>query len=209
MDWDNSYYTMSEENNYMIWHFLKTAHEKGWVYKGKDSVPWCPRCETAISQHEMLTEDYKELTHQSIYFELPINGRKNEYLLVWTTTPWTLPANIAVAVEKTFDYALVEGNTGDKFWLVKEAVEREFKGNYKKILKTVKGNELVGLEYKWAFDHLPKVKKVAGENLGKFHIEVATDKMIMPISTEEGTGMVHTAVSAGQADFHFAQHLRC
>jgi len=61
MDWDNSYYTMSDENNYMIWYFLKTCHEKGWIYKGKDSVAWCPRCETAISQHEMLTEDYKSL----------------------------------------------------------------------------------------------------------------------------------------------------
>ena len=109
MDWDNSYYTMSDENNYMIWHFLKTCFDKGWIYKGTDSVPWCPRCETAISQHEMLTEDYKEITHKSIYFALPIIGRENEYLLVWTTTPWTLPANIAVAVDKKLDYVLVIG----------------------------------------------------------------------------------------------------
>src|SRR3989344_4668974 len=75
MDWDNSYYTMSDENNYMIWHFLKVCHQKGWIYKGKDSVPWCPRCETAISQHEMLTEDYKELTHETVFLKLPITTK--------------------------------------------------------------------------------------------------------------------------------------
>ena len=71
MDWDNSYYTMSDENNYMIWHFLKTCFDLGWIYKGRDSVPWCPRCETAISQHEMLTEDYKEITHEAIFIDIP------------------------------------------------------------------------------------------------------------------------------------------
>ncbi|KKR41542.1 MAG: Isoleucyl-tRNA synthetase, partial [Candidatus Woesebacteria bacterium GW2011_GWB1_40_12] len=61
MDWENSYYTLSDDNNYMIWHFLKVCNDYGWIYKGQDSVAWCPRCETAISQHEILTEDYKEL----------------------------------------------------------------------------------------------------------------------------------------------------
>src|SRR3990167_3763761 len=106
-DWDNSYFTLSDDNNYMIWHFLKIVHENGWLYKGNDSVPWCPRCETAISQHEMLTEDYKELIHDSVYLALPITTHTNEYLLVWTTTPWTIPANIAVAVDKSIEYALV------------------------------------------------------------------------------------------------------
>ena len=126
MDWDNSYFTMSEDNNYMIWRFLKKCYENRWIYKGQESVPWCPRCETAISQHEMLTEDYKEVVHESIYFELPIEDRKDEYLLVWTTTPWTLPANIAVAVDVKMDYALVEGTTGYKFWLAKERISAIF-----------------------------------------------------------------------------------
>ena len=75
MDWENSYFTLSNENNYMIWTFLKKCFEKGLVYKGHDSVPWCPRCGTAISQHEMLTEDYKEVTHDSIFMEYPVNGK--------------------------------------------------------------------------------------------------------------------------------------
>ena len=207
MDWDNSYYTLSDNNNYMIWHFLKKCHEKGLIYKGHDSVPWCPRCGTAISQHEMLTEDYKELTHETIYFELPIEDRKNEYLLVWTTTPWTLPANIAVAVDEDFDYSLVEGTTGDKFWVGKDLVEKVFKGNYKQIIKTVKGKELVGLKYRWAFDDLPRVKEVADKNKDKFHVVIPTDEKIMPISLDEGTGMVHTAVSAGEEDFALGKKL--
>jgi isoleucyl-tRNA synthetase len=75
-DWDNSYYTLSDDNNYMIWHFLKVCNENNWIYKGSGSVPWCPRCETAISQHEMLTEDYKEVTHESIYMLFPIKEKR-------------------------------------------------------------------------------------------------------------------------------------
>ena len=80
MDWDNSYFTMADENNYMIWQFLKKCHENGWIYKGNSSVPWCPRCETAISQHEMLTEDYRELVHESVYLKLKIQNPKFQIL---------------------------------------------------------------------------------------------------------------------------------
>ncbi len=204
MDWENSYFTMDADNNYMIWHFLKKCYEHGWMYKGHESVPWCPRCETAISQHEMLTEDYKEVVHDSIYFALPINERTNEYLLVWTTTPWTLPANIAVAVDKKIDYSLVEFE-GHDYWLAHDLVEQLIPEG--KVVKTVKGKELVGLSYKAPFDNLPAVKKVAEVNKNTFHTVVATDDTIMPISTTEGTGMVHTAVSAGTEDFRLGKKL--
>jgi len=217
-DWDHSYYTMSDQNNYMIWHFLKTCHEHGWIYKGHESVPWCPRCETAISQHEMLTEDYKEVVHESVYLKLPIIGRNKEYLLVWTTTPWTIVANIAVAVDEKIEYSLVEGITGNFYWIAKALVETVFnppsqknpKGqekDYRKIVKTVLGKKLVGLFYKGPFDHLPGVKKVKKENPRTFHTVIPTDSMIMPISTTEGTGMVHTAVSAGTEDFMLGKKL--
>src|SRR3989339_272495 len=199
-DWNHSYFTMSEQNNYMIWHFLKKCHEHGWIYKGHESVPWCPRCETAISQHEMLTEDYKEVVHESVYLELKLKN-KNEFLLIWTTTPWTIPANIAVAVENDYDYALVQGTTNDLFWVAKDAVERVFGKGYKKIIKTVKGRDLVGLTYEAPFDGIPAVKKVEEANKKNFHTVVATDQTILPITTTEGTGLVHTAVSAGTEDF--------
>ncbi|OGZ64018.1 MAG: isoleucine--tRNA ligase [Candidatus Staskawiczbacteria bacterium RIFCSPLOWO2_01_FULL_40_39] len=205
MDWEHSYFTMSDENNYAIWHFLKKCHEKEYLYKGRDSVPWCPRCGTAISQHEILTEEYKEIVHDSVYFQLPIITRKNEYLLVWTTTPWTLPANIAIAVDEKIDYALVKNDRGN-FWLAKDLVQKVFKGEHK-ILQTVKGKKLVGLRYLFAFDDLPKVKEVAQKNPENFHTVVATDNRIMPITTEDGTGLVHTAVSAGQEDFQLGKKL--
>src|SRR3989339_1598493 len=201
MDWDHSYFTMSDENNYMIWHFLKKCYENGWIYKGRESVPWCPRCETAISQHEMLTEDYKEVVHESVYLGLPVVKRKAEYLLIWTTTPWTIPANIAVAVNKNYDYSLVEGVSGELFWIANDLIMAVFGKDYKKIVKTVKGRELVGLKYDGPFDDIPAVKKVKEENPDKFHIVIATDELILPISLTEGTGMVHTAVSAGVEDF--------
>lgn len=205
MDWDHSYYTMSDENNYMIWHFLKVCYENGWIYKGHESVPWCPRCETAISQHEMLTEDYKTITHKSVYFALPIVGRKKEYLLVWTTTPWTLPANIAVAVDQNMDYLLVKGENNNAYWIVKG--REQIISDSPHVVKQVKGKELVGLAYRWVFDSLSKVKKTAVENPKKFHIVIATDPQIMPITTTEGTGLVHTAVSAGTEDFQMGKKL--
>jgi len=197
MDWDNSYFTLSENNNYMIWHFLKVCHENGWIYKGSDVVPWCPRCETAISQHEILTEDYKDVTHKSIYFALPIDGEKDTYLLVWTTTPWTIPANTAVSVDKNLDYALVDSG-GKKYWVANDLVKNIF-GPGAVIAKTQKGSDLVGLTYLSPSDSLEVVSKALAE-YKNMHKVVATDNMIMPISTEEGTGLVHTSTSTGEED---------
>lgn len=199
MDWDNSYFTMSDENNYAIWNFLKVCFDRGWIYKGHDSVPWCPRCETAISQHEMLTEDYKEVVHESVYLKFRLEKYPDEYLLVWTTTPWTIPANIAVAVDSKLEYALV-----NKCWVAKDSVERLF-GKDAEIESTLPGKELVGLKYQGPFDDLPAVTKVAAHP--KFHMVVATDDQIMPITSNEGTGLVHTAVSAGQEDFKLGKKL--
>ncbi|MFZ5933048.1 MAG: isoleucine--tRNA ligase [Patescibacteria group bacterium] len=201
MDWDNSYYTLSDENNYMIWHFLKKCHEKGLIYKGRDSVPWCPRCGTAISQHEMLTEDYKEATHDSVYVEYPIVGRKNAYLLVWTTTPWTLPGNVAVAIAADRDYVAARGEVKGNIYYLNEYAAKRLN---LKIEKKIKGEELVGLKYTSAFDFLPRVKS----SLGKYeHVVVATDEKILPVSEEEGTGLVHVAPGAGTEDFQLGKKL--
>jgi isoleucyl-tRNA synthetase len=201
MDWDNSYYTMSDDNNYMIWHFLKKCHEKELIYKGRDSVPWCPRCGTAISQHEILTEDYKEVTHDSIFIEYPIKGRENEYLLVWTTTPWTLPGNVAVAIDEAKDYVVATGKVaGNKYYLNEYAAKRL--GLI--IEEKIPGKKLVGLKYDSPFDGLTRVK----ESLGKYeHQIVASDTLILPVSEEEGTGMVHVAPGAGSEDFQLGKKL--
>lgn len=204
-DWDNSYYTLSDDNNYMIWHFLKVCYENGWIYKGKGSVPWCPRCETAISQHEMLTEDYKEATHESIFILFTLVDRKNEYLLVWTTTPWTIPANIAVAVDAKLEYSLCDIGEGKNVWLAEGARNRVLEGIKHNVVKRLKGKGLLGLYYKGPFDELPAVKKVSSDP--NFHKVIPTDDLIMPITEDEGTGLVHTAVSAGTEDFRLGQKL--
>ena len=205
MDWDNSYYTLSEDNNYMIWHFLKVCYENGWIYKGNDVVPWCPRCETAMSEHEILTEDYREITHESIYLSFPIIGQENEYLLVWTTTPWTVPANVAISVDGDMKYVLVEVGK-NRYWIGKDAAQRVLVGRKYRILKEVHGSRLVGLKYVGAFDHLSAVEKGAAKN-DLFHTVIATDPLIMPISTTEGTGLVHTSTGTGAEDYKLGKKI--
>lgn len=208
MDWENSYHTSSDANNYTIWNFIKVVKEKGWLYKGHDSVPWCPRCGTAISQHEILTEEYKELTHQSIYFKLELKDRNNEYLLAWTTTPWTIPANVAVAVNSEEDYVLYQVDNS-KVWVMQKALDKLKQQNIlpqeSATVESKKGSELVGLEYIGPFDSYERVKNALKDNP---HKVVAGDEQILAVSSEEGTGLVHIATGAGTEDFKLGQKER-
>jgi len=202
MDWENSYYTMSDENNYAIWHFLKKCWQKGYLYKGKDSVPWCPRCGTAISQHEILAEEYKEITHKAIYFKLPITGGelKNKKFLVWTTTPWTIPANVALVVNPEFEYAIYNGN-GEELILLKSLAEKVLGKEYS-LEKQIKGEDLKGIKYEGPFDNLPRVKKISAEKSETFHTVVLDKDLVTDV---EGTGIVHCAPGAGEEDFKIGQ----
>jgi len=194
MDWDNSYFTLSDENNYMIWYFLKRCQGKGLIYKGTDSVPWCPRCGTAISQHEILTENYKKVSHQAVYVAYPIDLERGEHLLIWTTTPWTLPANVAVAIDPKMDYVLAKDDSGKKYYVLDGKAE----GLRLKVIKRLKGKKLIGLTYQSSFDDLPRVKKALGSYK---HRVVSTDERILKITANEGTGLVHIATGAGGEDF--------
>ncbi len=195
MDWENSYFTMSDENNYAIWDFLKKVHEKGWLVKGKDAMPWCPRCGTGISQHEM-TEGYRDIEDKSLYVLLPLTGRPNEYLTVWTTTPWTLPANVAAAVGVDLDYLAVV-DAGRTLYMVAEAVPRAFGRKYQpEIARTIKGSEMVGWQYTGPFDDLPAAAGVRHK--------------VIPwreVSVDEGSGIVHIAPGCGKEDFDLRQEL--
>ncbi len=111
MDWEHSYYTMSDTNIEYIWHFLKTCSENGWLYRGSRAMPWCARCGTSLSQHELI-DSYRDMTHTSVFVQLPLVDRPGEYILVWTTTPWTLAANTALAVHPELDYAKVQAGRG-------------------------------------------------------------------------------------------------
>ena len=155
-------------------------------------------CGTAISQHEILTEEYKWIVHKAIFLKLPILGQENTYFLVWTTTPWTLPANVALAVHPDLDYAKVKTQTGDIFILLKDKISLIEKG---RIIETFKGEKLKDWQYQGLFDELPSVK----EALKNYqHSLILWDKVI----EEEGTGIVHIAPGCGEEDFQLSKEFK-
>ena len=194
MDWGNDYYTLSDENNYTIWSFLKKCYERGLVYKGHDVMTWCPRCATGISNMETLSENYQETSHLSLYVRLPLLDRPGEYLLVWTTTPWTLAANVAAAVHPDLPYAKVEQD-GEYYYIAEEllpvlkALKGRDKGDYY-VVETLIGSDLVGWKYRGPFDELPAEQGVA-------HTVIPWKE----VSATEGTGIVHIAPGCGREDF--------
>ncbi len=186
MDWENSYYTFSDTNIKYIWHFLKKCHENGWLYKGTKVMPWCIRCGTSLSNHEQSDEGWKELTHPGIFAKFPIRGREKEYLLVWTTTGWTLTSNVAAAVHPELTYVKVK--QGEEIYYLSKGSAKVLKEGYS-ILQEITGKDLIGLEYTGPYDHLPAQKNIA-------------HKVIMwdAVGDAEGTGIVHIAPGCGQED---------
>ena len=184
MDWDADYYTFTDTNIEYIWRFLKAVHEREWLYQGHRSTVWCPRCGTSISQHELFAGEYRELEHPSLYVRFPLKGREGEALAVWTTTPWTLPANVAAAVNPIADYGLRESGE----WVATALHPDE------SFVRSALGAELVGLEYEGPFDHLPAQQ-------GVVHRVIPWDD----VALDEGTGIVHIAPGAGAEDFELSR----
>ncbi|MFW6097390.1 MAG: class I tRNA ligase family protein [Chloroflexota bacterium] len=192
-----SYFTFSDENNYQIWGFLQKCHENGWLYKGRDVMPWCARCGTGISQHEIVTDGYLEVTHDSIYLRFPLLDRENEALLVWTTTPWTLTSNVAAAVGPELTYVKVESADGWTYYVAEGAMTETMIGDYT-VVDTLKGSEMVGWEYAGPFDDLPAAAQA---------MEGYTHRVIpwREVGAEEGTGIVHIAPGCGAEDFELSK----
>ena len=193
MDWENSYYTNSDENNYTIWAFLAECHRRGLVYRGHDVMPWCPRCGTGISNMEA-AEGYADVQHLAVTLRLPITseGHTDESLLVWTTTPWTLSSNVAAAVHPALTYQLVAGLKGQRWW-VSHGSKTRVAGDAE-VLREATGAELVGLTYAGPYDELP--------------VAAGIEHRVIPwteVSDEEGTGIVHIAPGCGQEDFALAK----
>ncbi len=182
-DYDKSYATL--DNNYIesVWWVLKQLYQRGLVEKNYRVSPYCPRCGTALSNFEV-NQGYKETKDESIYVKFKLKG-KDEYFLVWTTTPWTLPGNAALAVNKDLRYCLVENN-GEKYILAKDKLN-VLQGEYK-ILKELKGKELIGIEYESLFN---------SQTLKVFHGDF--------VSSEDGTGIVHMNPMYGEDDFNLAK----
>ena len=183
MDWGNDYYTFSDTNIEYIWGFLKRMHEQGWLYLGHRSTEWCPRCGTSISAHE-LVGSYEDRIDPSLFVRLPLKDRPGEALAIWTTTPWTLPANVAAAVHPAEDYGRRENGE----WVAARRYPDET------LEDRQPGQALVGWRYEGPFDHL------------KASLDV--DHRVIPwdeVSMDEGTGIVHIAPGCGSEDFELSR----
>ncbi len=207
MDWDDSYFTMSDENNYTIWSFLKKCHRRGLIYKGLDAMPWCPRCGTGISDQEM-AEGYREIEDPAIFLKLRLRDAASEtpeYLLVWTTTPWTLPANVACAVHPDLRYIRARQG-GEVYYLSKdlEPILKE-KGPHD-VLEELTGEALIGRAYDGPFDHYEAaMAPLRGDGEGG---AVAGEHRVIAwkeVAATEGTGIVHIAPGCGKEDFELGK----
>jgi isoleucyl-tRNA synthetase len=188
VDLENPYIIM--ENDYIesVWWSLKELYKKDLLYEGYKVVPFCPRCGTPLSSHEVAL-GYKDVKEDSVYIAFKLKNQKEAYILAWTTTPWTLPGNVALAVGKDIDYVKVKLPDGDELILGKDRLN-VLDLKYK-IVEKMKGKELEGLEYEPLYD----IKELQNE---KSHRIILADF----VTTEDGTGVVHTAVMYGEDDYN-------
>ena len=187
VDLEKPYRTLDNEYIESVWWSLKELYNKKMLYEGHKVVPFCTRCGTPLSSHEVAL-GYKDIIEESVYVAFKLKGKGNEYILAWTTTPWTLPGNVALAVGEKIDYVKVKLEDGDNLILAKDKIDL-IKGKHK-IVEEMKGKKLVGLEYEPLYD----IRELKSKNSYK----------VIPadfVSTEEGTGVVHTAVMYGEDDY--------
>ena len=193
VDREHPYVTYHNEYIESVWNIVKKINKQKLLYKDYKVVPWCPRCGTALSSHE-LAQGYEDIKDLSIYVKFKIKGESNTYILAWTTTPWTLPGNVALAVGQTIDYVKLE-KKNEFLILAKdrlEIIDEEYN-----IVSEIKGKDLVGLEYEPLFPYLKEQIEKKEESPEKmFKVYPASF-----VNTQDGTGIVHTAVMYGQDDF--------
>jgi len=183
IDLENPYRTLDNDYIESVWWSLKELYNRKLLYEDKKVVPFCPRCETPLSSHEV-AQGYKKLREETIVAKFRLES--GECILAWTTTPWTLPSNLALAVNPNIDYAVVE-KEGKKYILAKELVKNFF--SEPKIIRTFKGKELVGKKYEPLLPYYKNLKNSFRIIEGDF------------VELTEGTGIVHMAPAFGEADF--------
>lgn len=196
VDMDNAYRTMDLDFMESVMWAFKDLYKKGLIYEGYRTSLHCPRCATPLSKFEITMDagSYKDVEEMSVVAEFITDN--NLHLLAWTTTPWTLPGNLALAVSEDIDYAVVE-SLEKEYVLAEEKVEKFFEGKEFKIKRKIKGRDLVGLSYKPVID----IKNETLKNNDKtFKVYGASF-----VSTEEGTGIVHIAPNFGEEDFNLGK----
>ena len=202
-----SYFTFSNENNYLIWSFLAECHKRGWLYKGHDTMPWCARCGTGISQHEM-TEGYADREDPGLTIKMPLLDRPGEALLVWTTTPWTLTSNVAAAVGEELRYVKVRQGE-ETFWLGRGTLKQALEGPFQ-IVEEKLGRELAGWRYAGPFDELPAVQAAFEAGASAAATDAPYEHRVVvweEVGEAEGTGIVHIAPGCGAEDFALGKKL--
>lgn len=198
VDKKDAYYTFDTNYIESVWNILKTVNEKGLLYKDYKVLPWCPRCGTALSSHE-LAQGYQDDKDLSVTAKFKVIGQENTYILAWTTTPWTLPGNVALAVGNEIDYVKVKQN--EEFLILAKERISVLTGEYE-IVQEMKGKDLVGFQYEPLYNFFSekfhqKNKQQNPEAFTKSFQVYAADF----VTTTDGTGVVHTAVMYGQEDF--------
>ncbi|MAF43415.1 MAG: isoleucine--tRNA ligase [Parcubacteria group bacterium] len=195
LDMGNPYITYESDYIESVWWIIKQIWQKGLLYQDYKVVPYCPRCETSLSSHEV-AQGYKKIKETSVYLKFKIKKAKAKYFLVWTTTPWTLPANVALAVNPNLNYIEVKLGSKETYILVEDRLEyikKLFNIKSVDVTKKIKGKDLIGLEYeqliKFAKPDKPSFRVVAGDF----------------VSTDEGTGIVHIAPAFGEDDMEVAK----
>ena len=189
VDFKNAYKTMDPDYMESIWWVFNTLWEKGLIYEGFKILPYCARCSTPLSNFET-NQGYKDVQDLAITVSFKLKNEDNTFILAWTTTPWTLPSNMALAVGEEIDYVKIS-DEGANFILAKELLEKYYKDHSKyKLVKTIKGKELVGLKYEPLFPYFTKLEK---ENA--FRVVLGHH-----VTTESGTGIVHIAPGFGEDD---------
>lgn len=195
VDLEDAYVTYTNEYMESVWSILKNFWDKDLLFKGYKVVPYCPRCGTPLSDHEVAL-GYDDAVDPSVFVRMPLVDKPDTSLLVWTTTPWTLPSNVAVAVHPEVDYVTVErdnNGTKEKLILAKSLVEKIFKDEEVKVVDTFKGKKLKGVKYNPLFTFVPPDKPAYFVVMGDF------------VTTEDGSGLVHQAPAFGQEDMEMAK----
>jgi len=191
MDWKNPYLTLNNEYIEAIWWAFKKADEKGLLYLGKYPIHACTHCETAVAYNEI---EYTKQTDTSIYVKFKVKGKENKYLIIWTTTPWTLPSNTGIMVNPKYDY--VEAEVMGETWIIaKERLQQLMEtaeAGYT-VKKEFKGKELEGTEYE-----NPLTKHLKLEEIKNSYRVIMSERYV---NLEEGTGLVHTAPGCGKEDY--------
>ncbi|MHA1941209.1 MAG: isoleucine--tRNA ligase [Candidatus Hodarchaeales archaeon] len=194
LDLPRSYITMSEDYIESVWWSLKQIYDKKLLFKGYKVIPYCTRCGTPISSHEV-AQGYQETTDPSIYIKFQIKGEDNRYFLAWTTTPWTLLSNLVLAINESEKYIEVE-HEDETLIFAKDLLPKVFPSK-KKILKEFLGKDLLDMDYEALFPF------TAEKKTGRAHFVVAADF----VSMEDGTGIVHCAPAFGVEDYELCQEI--